>query len=235
MSWRAAPFDPGFLDRSPLFWPIADGARAFSGCTDWPPVATYERAFRGEPAVRFEEAPPRSRRRGPRREGVDPAALYDGRIAAGVVPTRPRQWHDFMNALVWAAFPRAKRALHARQHARIAARVAPGDTRLPGERTRELDALALLDEGGIVLARAGDEALGLVFGHAIYEGLAAGGPRVHGAACAVELPELPDGVSGVLAAIDGALAERIADESRLLHPSELSGVDVDDARLRAWG
>jgi len=68
------------------------------------------------------------------------------------VPTRPGSWHDLMNALVWATFPRAKRALHERQH-RLVVPAAPAES---ARRPRELDALALLDEGGVVvLASAG--------------------------------------------------------------------------------
>ncbi len=40
--------------------------------------------------------------------------------------------------------------------------------RLPNARTRELDALALIDEGGVLVR---DDGACIVFGHAIYEGL----------------------------------------------------------------
>jgi len=190
---RAVPFDPAFFTRAPHFWPLRGALRALGDCADFPRVADLGRVFGPDPPVRFAPAPPPRRRAA----SLDPRALYDARITLdGIVPTRERCWHDFMNALVWGAFPRAKRALHARQHRAIAARIAPGATRLPPARTRELDALALLDEGGVVLVahdatglqaafeghpheamqealRAGD-AEALVFGHAIYESLALG-------------------------------------------------------------
>jgi hypothetical protein len=222
-----------------------------------PPVEVYGRVFaatrggRGpfrngqpyagdetEPPVRFEAAAPRPRRRGPRREAIDPTALYDARITLErVVPSRPGSWHDFMNALVWGTFPRAKRALHARQHRAIAARIAPGARTLPPTRTRELDALALLDEGGVLLPRGArndrsgaDDAAGganggprdaapIVFGHAIYESLAFGIPPA--VVAAIDLDAGDD-----LDAIDAALASVIDDPARLLTPEELRRVDL---------
>jgi hypothetical protein len=86
--------------------------------------------------------------------------LYDGRIAIGRrVPTRANCWHDFLNALVWGTFPRSKQALHSRQHRAIAARIEPGARVLPPTRTRELDALALLDEGGVIVSADDPEPL----------------------------------------------------------------------------
>src|SRR4030095_9673506 len=120
-------------------------AAPFRSATDWPPVSSWIAAFGPRAApVRFGAAQPRPRRR---RRAARVGELYDASIVRlQVVPSRPRNWHDFLNALVWATFPRAKAALHERQHAAIAPRVAPGATRLPDRRTRELDALAMLDE-----------------------------------------------------------------------------------------
>jgi hypothetical protein len=209
---RAAAYDPGFCrlqgPHAPL-WPIARAARALGTHDDFPPVEALARVFEGPPPVRFVTASP-GRRRG---EALEAAALYDARIALeGVVPTRPRCWHDLMNALVWGTFPRAKRALHRRQHRAVSERLAPGTRTLPAKRTRELDALALLDEGGaVVLSRDPDDlraalrerragalrtrieagqARALVFGHAIYESLVLGvGPALV-AAVVLESSEL---------------------------------------------
>jgi hypothetical protein len=115
------------------------------------------------------------------------------------------------NALVWASFPRAKLALHERQHRTISARLGD-DGRLPGGRTSEQDAIAMLDEGGVVLvcvrnqrslvdsamARGTSRELArlvgnavasvILFGHGIYEGLARKRlPRVRAAAYVVEV------------------------------------------------
>jgi hypothetical protein len=146
--------------------------------------------------VRFELQPPRRRRRGP----LEPDALYDARITRdGVVPSRGSNWHDFLNAIVWATFPRAKRALHARQHRAISKRIEPGASRLPPARTRELDALAILDEGGVLslIDDAGAVVQTITFGHAMYEafvcdGLTLSSPRcalLHGAPSSASLQE----------------------------------------------
>ncbi len=209
----------------------------------FPSVTALARVFEREPPVRFVPASPRRRRRAP----VDPGALYDARIALHrEVPTRAGSWHDLMNALVWGTFPRAKRALHFRQHRAIAARVPPGVRALPPTRTRELDTLALLDEGGVVILtrwpdealaalRSRDSGLGLrsfvatgaghvvIFGHAIYESLALGcAPAVAAALVLTHPPHEGDLVS----ATDRALACTIDDEGQLRTPDELRRVNV---------
>ncbi len=230
---RAAPFDPDFLERSPLFWPVVPAALALLGRgprghtgadapPEFPPVQWFDRVFGGDGSnapVRFVPAPPRVRR-GRRRQTVDVTALYDARITVDrVVPTRARSWHDLMNALVWGTFPQAKRALHARQHRAITERVAPGARTLPPARTRELDALALLDEGGVVLL-GGDPAAAIVFGHAIYESLALGIPPSVVAALALDAPER------TMPAVDRALAGQIEDDAKLRSPEELTRVTL---------
>ncbi|HTB76467.1 MAG TPA: DUF3025 domain-containing protein [Polyangiaceae bacterium] len=224
---RAAPFDPAFLQRSPLFWPVLPAARSLlessqEGAPDFPPVQSLDRVFgadRGDAPVRFVPAAPRPRR-GRRPPAIDVSALYDARITLDrVVPTRARSWHDLMNALVWGTFPRAKSALHARQHRAIAERVVPGARTLPSARTRELDALALLDEGGVVLP-GGDVSRAVVFGHAIYESLALGVPPAVVAAIAI------DADSRTPRAVDEALARHIEDSERLRSPEELTRVEL---------
>ena len=242
---RAVPFDPQFLARSPLFWPLARAARALEPCDDFPNVDDLLQVFAASPPIRFVEAPPARRPRGP----VDARTLYDGRVTIeGVVPTRARCWHDFMNALVWGTFPRAKRALHARQHRAIAARVAPNAHTLPPVRTPELDALALLDEGGIAVLTSDPErvhaalttrqpgalraevatghALAVIFGHAIYESLALGvAPAVAAAVVILRDRSQPDAVIDA----DISLARCIDDSDRLHSPRELRRVDVSEA------
>jgi hypothetical protein len=211
-------WDPAFFRKSPLFWPIARAAAAFESFADWPEPRDLARAFVGEPPVRFELAAPKT--------------PYDARIALdGVVPTRARSWHDFLNALAWATFPRAKRALHARQHRMIAARRGE-DARLPNARTKEQDAVAMLDEGGVALVCGGDAAeevsrriagragdvSGIVarggarvviFGHAIHEHLARGARTgVRGAARVAIVDEAAtrDDDGPAVAAADQALS-----------------------------
>jgi len=167
----AGAFDGRFFERDPRFWPIAAAASAFAGRADWPEPSEYGLAFFEKSApVRFERSAPRRKTPGV----VDLESMYDACILRGVVPTRERHWHDFLNALVWATFPRAKLALHRRQHALIRAWVPPGATQLPNARTPQQDALAVIDEGGIVLLRQGEQQLPVPFGHAFFEGLVLG-------------------------------------------------------------
>src|SRR5260370_6927440 len=115
---RAAPFDPRFIERHPLLWPLARAAEPFRDARDWPPVAAWTAAFGAAPSsaatqsppVRFAEAAPRPRRR---REPVAVERRYDGRIVhRGEVPSRAQCWHDFLNALVCAPFPPPKPPPH---------------------------------------------------------------------------------------------------------------------------
>jgi hypothetical protein len=86
---------------------------------------------------------------------VDPASTtgYEAAIGQGRIPTREDSWHDAFNVLAFVRWPQAKRALHARvlqcQRART-----------DGPRSREEDALALLDEAVIVVSGRGDAIAG---------------------------------------------------------------------------
>jgi hypothetical protein len=177
-------WDPSFFRRSTLFWPIAPAAATFEGFTRWPEPEELSCLFEGDAPVRFVPAAPRARRG--RRLGA--SERYDALITERrIVPTRRGSWHDLLNALVWATFPRAKLALHARQHRAITSRIGP-DLRLPGGRTRDQDAVAMLDEGGVVLPhRDEDTRSPIVFGHAIYERLVCDG-RVTLWAAAIRAP-----------------------------------------------
>jgi hypothetical protein len=96
---------------------------------------------------------------------------YADRCLRGDVPTRSHNLHDLLNALIWARFPRAKRALCERHIAiaRTRERTPAGTQRL---RSREQDAAAMLDEGGLVLGPT----TRAVFGHATLEDAVRGRP-----------------------------------------------------------
>jgi len=105
----------------------------------------------------------------------------------GEVETRPDNWHDFFNALVWLSFPQTKIAISA---AHVRAMQAPGE-----KRTNERDILTHFDECGVVVLSSQPELLDLlrefrwkelfverraevvrsmrfvIFGHATYEQL----------------------------------------------------------------
>jgi hypothetical protein len=224
---RATAFDPRFIERDPLFWPLSASYRRLGPFGGFPPVDALARVFAREAAVRFVAAAPRRRPGGV----VDARSLYDARITVDrEVPTRAGCWHDLMNALVWGTFPAAKRALHARQHRAIAARIAPGARTLP-PRTPELDALALVDEGGVAVVahsrrssgRRPGEAGVIVFGHAIYESLALGVFPAVVAALVLDVPA-PEGDD--LGPVDLALAAALDDPLRFRSPKELERLDL---------
>lgn len=269
-----APFDPLFFDRDPLFWPIAPSARAFASCAGWPAVDEYGARLPPRAPVQFrlQPAKPRGRRRGE----VCARDLYDGRIVEeGWVPTRAASWHDFLNMLVWSVFPAAKWQLHARQHRAQTARIdaaasarassalsaAPSAASseapisplraLPNARTREQDSLALLDEGGVLIACRDDslaaarEALSerrtgparalfatgaaraILFGHALYEGLVLHHPDGWGAGHLFAAgPSLDSDSASLLRAADTALAAALAAPGTFQSTADLVRVDL---------
>jgi hypothetical protein len=229
-------FEPRFFERHPDFWPIARAACTFADRDRWPDVAEYVTAFAaGRGPVVFEAASPK-RRRAVRRVGpVARAELYDAVIVKrGVVPTRAGMWHDFLNALVWATFPRAKLALHRRQHEAIERWVPDGAMQLPNARTPELDTLALLDEGGVLVLDAGgrpaselvaDRRAWIYFGHALYEGLVFERAAMISRALVLDArgrssPSVFRS-EGTLALADELLAEALSDPSRVVSSTEL--------------
>lgn len=209
---RGAPWDDAFARRSPLFWPIGAAAARLAGEPTFPDPERLDALFGETAGVRFVRAAPKPGRRA-RRRG-DAAELYDARIVErGEVPTRAASWHDLLNALVWATFPRAKRAIHARQHALVVP-AAPGQV---VHRPRALDALALFDEGGVAVVAGEDRPV--LFGHALYEGLVEGWGGA--TASALRVPAARD-----LAELDVALAAIIGDEARFHDPSALTRFDL---------
>lgn len=89
----------------------------------------------------------------PRRDGL----AYECRIwESGEVETRPDNWHDWFNALVWLTFPRTKLAVSAR-HVRAM-------TPAGAARGSERDALTHFDECGIAVFSAQAELLDLLRG-----------------------------------------------------------------------
>ncbi len=219
---RTAPWAPREWESTPPFWPIARWLRPFFSCPTFPTVAFTDEVLAPAAGVRFVETPalPRRRRR-PAQPGASAAAAdYDARIVReGVVPTRPGSFHDLMNALVWAAFPLAKAAVHRRQLGFVEQARREG---IAGRRTKAHDALAILDEGGVLVAArepigteadlaaalAGGAARHLVFGHGIYESLAIAGPRP--LVGALVFPWESGDDDAVREHVDAALAHRLA-------------------------
>jgi hypothetical protein len=248
-------FDGGFVERHALLHPLAEAVHRLGPHVQFPEIGTLMAVFEGDAPVRFVPALPRRKRGQP----VAERAQYDARIVLDrEVPTRRECWHDLMNALVWGTFPAAKWALHARQHRAIAARMAPGATRMPPTRTRELDALALLDEGGVAIRADDPPALSaelklrprslarriedgaadaVVFGHAIYESLVLGVTPAVVAAIVLPRDAMASGetmstgqtmATACLRSVDRSLCDAIADAQRLESPLELARVNLED-------
>jgi hypothetical protein len=245
---------------SPWYFPLAELWQTFASHTSFPTPAELSALYRTETtrlsslcdaarALSFVAAPAKKRR--PRRGLVDLAELYEGRIVlGGEVPTRIDDWHDFFNALTFAAFPRAKWALHGRQFALLRERLPPGARRLPGARSREQDALALFDEGGIALVvspthaaelaasdadtlnvvgealcRAG-EARPVPFGHALPEHLVEGLPVPLGTVHVLALDFHGLSNKRLLDAVDEALAEDLGRPELFTVPSPARGLSL---------
>ncbi len=94
---------------------------------------------------------------------IDPLAPdglhYEQRIAErGEIAMRPGSWHDFYGALMWLAFPAAKRAINACQIKDLA-EVGPK------QRTRHQQAITHVDEAGLILACSPNAPLARMYEH----------------------------------------------------------------------
>ena len=155
---------------------------------------------------------------------------YEQRIhERGEIITRPDNWHDFFNALVWLRFPRTKAALND-AHLRCMRR-GFGEGRGPVR-----DAVTQFDESGIIVASADPVLLDLlegrfwkelfwvrrtecvahmrflVFGHGLYDALRAPFYRMCGraAAIAVDRNLIEGEMDGLCDHVDTHLAARFA-------------------------
>jgi hypothetical protein len=133
-TWR-----PDFA-ASPLFTGLRGRAALFQS-DGWPDLADLDDAARRLDIVNTLNLPIRF----VHQRGTCGQRQYeDGIHASGCVPTRQASWHDFFNALIWLAWPRAKAALNETQHQAL--QTAPA-----GRRGALSDAATLFDESGLVL------------------------------------------------------------------------------------
>jgi len=164
---------------SPLFWPLQPWLAQLPPRPDARTIAALaeRQPIIGENGRVIRFVPPQA-------DGLS----YERRIReSGEVETRPDNWHDWFNALVWLSFPQTKLALSARH---VRATAPPGAVR-----GSERDALTHFDECGVVVLASRCELLDLlrgfqwkalfverraevarhmrfvVFGHATYEAL----------------------------------------------------------------
>lgn len=91
--------------------------------------------------------------------GALPGIEYERHIfGTGQISTRENSWHDLFNALVWSRFPRLKSAMNAVHYQQIVQQEGK-------RRSRLRDALTLLDECGVIIAGASQEALARLAAH----------------------------------------------------------------------
>lgn len=196
----------------PRFAAYAPAIAGLAALPRWPTVAELDRAL----GAGLRAAPVRLV------EQDAATGPYELAIAdAACVPTRAGNAHDLWNAIVWATFPQAKRALTARLADYQRARYAAG-AKLPGARAPAHDRLALLDEGGLIVVGA----RAVVFGHAILEHAARGEVAVRAAVL-----RLPEEVGWRAESVDAALAAAL-DAGAAVEPGP--GVAIDDAALAPW-
>lgn len=249
------PWVSDFDQKSPLFAPFRAISERLRDREQWPTPAAYselvaqvcrDRELEIAP-VRFAEQTkkPRRAKRGP----VALEDLYDGSIALrGEVPCLLASYHDLFNALIFAAFPLAKHALHARQFRALKERVEPGVTRLPEARTREQDALTVFDEGGSVvlvspeflaawqqakpwtrLTATSEQAQLWVFGHALLEHVFYGRLELRSCAVMVVRDETTPGPDHLLEWLDERVARLLQDRERFQSPGADGVVRIDQA------
>lgn len=142
------PWKADFLLRSPLFKPFDLLQKYFSHFSQWPTVNDLESLkhtinpsiyTRSEKLICFV---PQAASTNQHSQQYEPRIFLTGEIQ-----TRPNNWHDFFNALVWITFPLAKAALNqihfeALQHESKGEQIHRGSLR---------DAATLFDESGVIV------------------------------------------------------------------------------------
>lgn len=176
-------------------------------------------------------------------------AQYEPRCyLTGEVQTRPENWHDLFNALVWLTFPKAKAAINARHYQALTHEADATDS----QRGRVRDMATLLDESGVIVVCANAElaellitfqwkelfwqqreqvraAMGFyIFGHGLYE--KALHPYIGMTGQGLVLHVAEDFFSWTLAAqlcyLDERVAEYLDDPVHCLSPRELHPVPL---------
>ena len=234
-SWNAALDAPIFATLRPWLSRLARGA--FPGHAELNALVGPSVVSGGGAPIRFVAPAPVK----------GPAAEYEIRIhESGEVQTRPGNWHDLFNALVWLAFPKTKAVLNRHHRDEIVAR--RGDPR----RGTARDVVTLFDEGGVVIGAADPELAMLlrdfswkelfwvrradvrkrmrfhVFGHAIYEKALAPHTGVTAKALILEIDDAPLGAptERQLAALDARAAAHFSSTQALASTRSLSPLPI---------
>jgi Protein of unknown function (DUF3025) len=222
--WR-----PGVAGSNPLFAPLTPWLNRLDG-PEWPSIDTLNALALEAGAQTVRGMPIRFTALAGKCKG------YERHIAeTGEIPTRPRNWHDFFNALAWIAWPKSKATLNALHLDEIGRK--GSDARGPVR-----DALTLLDESGVLVfctpelwgllthrewlrlfcarrAQVRRDMRFVVFGHALHEKLLSPWPGITGK-CLL-LPSPPD-----IGQTDHRLADYLARHGSELKASNLPPLPV---------
>jgi hypothetical protein len=161
--FESAPFyrmtwDPRFLERSPMMWPLSRSAESLASCAEWPQRCALEPLLREAGITNARGVPLRLVAPGSGARGRYEQRVHD----SGELELREGEWHDLFNVLAWLAYPRTKATLNAR-HLEAAAQEEREQSLLATptgarNRGRVQDALTVFDESGAIFVST-DQAL----------------------------------------------------------------------------
>jgi Protein of unknown function (DUF3025) len=244
-------WNPAALLHSPLFTPLHP-VLARLDTAQFPSMRDFNTLLAGcQPPLSVQ--PGHSLRFVPQESGrLGFEAQYEPRCyLSGEVQTRPDNWHDMFNALVWLTFPKAKAAINTRHYLALTNEADSGGS----QRGRVRDMATLLDESGVLVVCANAELAELlrtfqwkklfwqhreqvrtemgfhIFGHGLYEKALQPYVGMTGQGLILHVPA--DFFSRTLAAQLNYLDERTAEylnnpghciSPRELHPVPLLGV-----------
>jgi Protein of unknown function (DUF3025) len=151
-------WDPGFLEKSPIFDSVREASLPFILQAQWPTLSQFSTEFKKRNIQSHNDVQIQ-----PVAQAAAPKNFedhYESRIyLKGELQTRLENWHDFFNAMCWMQFPKTKAALNALHYERSKTRQA-GSNRSPLE-----NAITLFDECGAVIVADDEAILDLVRGH----------------------------------------------------------------------
>jgi hypothetical protein len=225
-----ARFSLDWLDRRPYRDLDPALLNALRSLSEWPEPEQYDELARSVPRAVDSDLP---RFVTQRRRAVADAGGYEKHVAVlRSVPTRPRNWHDFFNMVVWAHFPKLRWALNSLHVDPSVAPVDPRNGRAPAQ-----NAAATFDESGVLVISTSRELLEelrelrfkrvfwerreellattlfWVVGHGTLESLLTPHPGLAAKGLLLCVPELPgpDGLAALRFEVDALAARRVRD------------------------
>lgn len=149
-----------FFKKSPIFNDL-NRLLGHKGWLSWPSCEELNKLlpndlanYQGQPLTLVEQND----------ELLSDGIYYEQRIfEQGLVPTRPANWHDFFNALIFLLFPQTKKEMN-RLHVEHMAQYGSH------KRTPCRDAITLFDECGVIIAYTDDDIMEHLSNHEWREG-----------------------------------------------------------------